>query len=176
VLFAAFIFLALATPSWRIGPFAWVPLLRVPMLAGRPANFGLVSLLPVLIVAGWLVVRLTERGPESWNWGVRGITLPLVGLSLIILSGLDPAPTWRTIVQVVGLGLAWLTYLFVLNERPSLALPLALVVMVQGSVALGQFLYQRDLNLSYLGEPILDPEVSGISVVWAQGQRSTSET
>jgi hypothetical protein len=171
VLFAAFLFLTLATPSWRVGPFTWLPVVRFPMLGGRPAELGLMSLLPGLVVAGWVVVRVRERSPRTFHWGRPGISLPLMGLTVLILAGLDRAITWRTAVQVVGLGLFWLTYLFMLNERPRLTVPLALVVLVQGGVAVGQFLRQRDLGLAFLGELALDPAVSGISVLWARDRR-----
>ena len=171
VTFAAFLVLVLATPSWRVGPFTWGPVLRFPMLAGRPADLGLPSLLPVLIVAGWLAARLLDSPHRPWQWGRAGITLPLLGLTFLILAGLDPAPTWRTAVQIGGVGLTWLTYLFIRNEKPPLTVPLALVTLVQGSVALGQFLCQRDLGLAALGELPLDPAVSGISVLWARDQR-----
>ncbi len=170
-LFAAFIFVSLATPGWRTGPFTWLPLLRFPMLAGRPADLGLLSLLPGLVVGGWLIARARERPQRAWRWGRRGITWPLLGLSLLVLVSLDWALTWRTLVQAVGLGLAWLTYLFVVNKRPNLTPSLALVVSVQGGVALGQFWCQSDLGLAFLGELPLDPAASGVSVVWAGGRR-----
>ena len=171
VAFAAFLFLALTTPSWRIGPFTWWPVVRFPMLAGRPAEVGLLSLLPGLIAAGWSVGRILGRPACPWRWGRPGITWPLLGLTLLVLSGLDPALTWRTAVQVGGLGLFWLAYLFTLNEKPDLVIPLALSVLVHGSVAVGQFLRQRDLGLALLGELSLDPQVSGVIVLYARGRR-----
>jgi O-antigen ligase len=141
------------------------------MLAGRPAELGLLSLLPVAFVGGWLAMRLRDGGSRPWRWGRPGITLPLLGLTMLVIASLDLAPTWRTLGQIGAMGLVWLVYLFVLNERPHLAVPLALVVLVQGSVALGQFLAQRDLGLGALGEYMLDPSVSGVSVLWARGQR-----
>lgn len=170
-LFALFLVLTLATPSWRVGPFTWWPIWRSPMLAGRPAELGLLSLLLALIVLIWVAQRLLERPRRSWRWGKRGITLPLVGLTVLILVSLEARLTWRTSVQVVGVGLTWLVYLFVVNERPGLTMPLGLVILVQGGVAIGQFALQSDLGLTGLGEFALDPAVSGISVLWARGQR-----
>lgn len=171
VAFGAFLILILATLSWRVGPFTWLPILRLPMLGGRPADLGVLSLLPAFIAVGWLITRLLDSDPPPWQWGRACITLPLLGLSLLVLTGLDPALTWRTAVQLVGLGLTWLIYLFMLNERPCLIIPLALVALIQGSVALGQFLRQSELGLVALGELPLDPEVSGIVVLWAREQR-----
>ena len=171
IAFAAFLFLALTAPSWRIGPFTWWPVVCFPMLAGRPAELGLLSLLPGLIVAGWSVSRILGRPARPWRWGRPGIAWPLVGLTLLVLLGLDPALTWRTAVQIGGLSLFWLVYLFTLNENPDLTIPLALSILVQGSVAVGQFLRQRDLGLAFLGELPLDPQVSGVIVLYARGQR-----
>jgi O-antigen ligase len=169
--FATFLVLTLSTVSWRVGPFTWWPLFRAPMLGGYPAELGLLSLLPALVVGGWLVTRLLDDAPRPWRWGRPHITLPLLGLTLLVLTNLDRAPTWRTLAQIGGMGLVWFHYLFVLNERPRLTLPLALVVLIQGAVALGQFWAQSDLGLSALGECTLDPSVSGVSVLWARGQR-----
>jgi hypothetical protein len=171
VLFAIFLVLTLATPSWRAGVFTWWPLWRSAMLAGRPAQIGFLSVLPGLILLLWLVLRIVATPSRAWNWGRRGITLPLLGLTVLILAGLDPAVNWRTVVQVVGMGLTWLVYLLVVNEKPDLTVALSLVLLIQGCVAVGQFLHQGDLGLVSLGEPSLDATVRGVSVIWAQGQR-----
>ena len=66
--------------------------------------------------------------------------------------------------------LAWLVYLYALNERPRLLIPIAAVLLIQGGVAIGQFLAQRDLGLLPLGELPLHPAHEGNSVLWARGQ------
>jgi O-antigen ligase len=165
-----FLTLALVTPSWRVGPFSWWPVWRLPMLAGRPADLGLLSLLPALVVVTWIALRLGERPGRPWLWGGPSLVLPLLGLTLLGLVSLEWALTWRTTVQVVGFGLFWLVYLYVVNESPSLTLPLAIVVLVQGGVAIGQFLRQGDLGLRALGELALDPAVRGTSVFAAGGR------
>lgn len=129
--FCLFVFTTLATPAWRQGPFAWGPLLTLPLLGGRPASLGWLSLLPAVIVAAWLGWHLLERPPRPFNWGWTGLTLPLGGL---ILLGLDAAVTWRTLVQGTGLLLFWLAYWFAVNERPNLSVALTLVVLAQGGV------------------------------------------
>ncbi len=77
------------------------------------------------------------------------------------------ALTHITFANFLVLALA-MPSLFILNEKPHLTVPLALVTLVQGSVALGQFLRQSDLGLAALGELPVDPAVSGISVLWAR--------
>lgn len=173
--FIVFLVLVLCTPAWRTGPFTWWPVWQAPVshsASGHPLEaiqLGLLSLLPVLCTLAWgggrLLLRSTQ--PVVWRWKAVTMLLPLLALSLLILRGLDPALTERTIVQVVGLGLFWFSYLYVLDRRPGLTLPLLLVVMVQGSVAVAQFGLQRDLGLASLGEFPLDPQVLGTSVLWS---------
>jgi O-antigen ligase len=67
-------------------------------------------------------------------------------------------------------GLTWFVFLFVINEHPRLVWPLAIVLVVQGAVAAGQFLTQQDLGLVALGELPLHPAHEGNSVLWARGQ------
>ena len=168
--FGLLVFLALATPAWRTGIFAWWPLLRLSMLAGEPAGLGILAFLPVAVGLGWLAWRGLARPQRPWQWGRAGIALPLAGLTLLSVASLEPALTWRSLVQMVAWGLAWLVYLFALNERPGLTWPLAAAVLVQAGVAIGQFLRQADLGLRSLGELALDPRIDGISVLMADGQ------
>ena len=51
-----------------------------------------------------------------------------------------------------------------------LAVPIAAVLIIQGAVAAGQFLAQRDLGLVPLGELPLHPAHEGNSVLLARGQ------
>ncbi len=168
-LFVAFLFLSLITPSWRSGPFAWWPLWPLATRDGASGELGLLTLLPLGLLGAWLLARW-HAPTRRWEWGARAVTLPLLLLSGLLLLGLDPGWTWSVAVQGANLALLWLVYLFVINERPPLALPLALVLLCQGSVAVGQFLAQQDLGLSLLGELPLDPTVVDTSVLWARGQ------
>ena len=171
VLFSVLLLLTLATPSWRVGPFSWWPVWRFSMLAGRPAVVGCLSLLPVLLIITWIVWRLLALPRRRWSWGKVAITAPLVGLTLLALVSLEAALTWRSVTQAVALGLFWLVFLFAANEDPTLTLPIALVILIQATIGIGQFLSQTDLGLAALGEPSLDPAQSGTSVVFANGER-----
>jgi O-antigen ligase len=141
------------------------------MLAGAPVVFGVLGLLPGLVLGTMMIRRCADQQRRPWRWGNRNLVLPLMGLTLLVLTGLDASLTWRTVVQLVGVGLMWLVLLFAENENPNLVVPLALVLLIQGSVALAQFVRQSDLGLGALGELALDPEVQGVSVLWAGGQR-----
>ena len=170
-LFAAVVLLALIAPSLTTGPFSWLPLLTMSKIADAPIRLGVLSLLPPILGLIWLVARLLERPPRRWLWGRPGTTLPLAGLTLLMLLSLKPALEHRTLVVLVSLALLWSIYLFAVNEKPNLTVPLSLIAVVQGSVALGQFVCQRDLGIKLLGEVPLDPQISGISVLWARESR-----
>jgi O-antigen ligase len=170
-LFAAFVFLALVAPSLTAGPFTWLPLINLSVIAEAPIGLGPLSLLPGLMILAWLVARLAETSRRRWLWGRTGVLLPLAGLTLLMLLSLEPALDQPTLVVLLTFGLLWFVYLFVVNEKPDLTIALALVIAIQGCVAVGQFVCQRDLGIRLLGEPSLDPQVSGISVLWARDSR-----
>jgi hypothetical protein len=170
-LFLTFITLSLIFPSPTRGPLNWLPLVRVSGIDEAPVALGPLVLLPGLALIAWFLARVLERPSRPWRWSRPGITLPLAGLTLLMLLSLEPALNQRTVVVILSLGLLWWVYLFIVNEAPSLTIPLTLVIAVQGSVAVGQFAFQGDLGLSALGEPTLDPERSGVCVLFARGQR-----
>ena len=170
IAFALWFILSLITPSWRYGPFAWLPLLSYEELAGGPMSVGVVNLLPLVVVACTALVRWRGRSRAPWTWGPAAISLPLAGLTVLGTLRLDPA-NFRLVFIYVGMyALAWLVYLYALNERPRLLIPIAAVLLIQGGVAIGQFLAQRDLGLLPLGELPLHPAHEGNSVLWARGQ------
>lgn len=170
-LFLAFVTLGLISPSLTSGPITWLPIVRVTGFDDPPIGLGPLAMLPGLALIAWLLARAVEHPRRPWRWGRPGITLPLAGLTLLMLLGLDPAANRRTALVLLTLGLLWWVYLFVINEMPNLTTPFALVIVIQSGVAVGQFVLQRDLGLHLLGEPALDPQRSGICVLFARGQR-----
>ncbi|HEX6387540.1 MAG TPA: O-antigen ligase family protein [Anaerolineae bacterium] len=169
--FVLFIVLSLITPSWRYGPFTWWPLWEYDLLAGAPVKLGVFNVLPALVVAGWLGERvLNRKARPAWSWGRRAITLPLLGLTILGLLTLNPAILRRTFIHGGGLILTWLVYLYVINERPRLTLPICLIILTQAGVAIAQFALQRDLGLVAMGELPLNPLFEGITVLYARGQ------
>ena len=145
---------------------------------------GILTLIPLLLAISWPLLRLVElRMPavrRRWQWGWRQITLPLAGLTLLGLisigwswlaagTRLPPLGISDTAFQLLSLALVWATYLFLVNEQPSLTWPLAAVVAIQSLVGIAQFVRQTDLGLTMLGELDLDPAVSGVSVLMTDG-------
>ncbi len=170
IAFALWFILSLITPSWRYGPFAWLPLLSYEELAGAPMRVGLANLLPLIVVACTALTRWRGRSRAPWTWGPAAISLPLAGLTILGTLSLDRS-NFRLVFIYVGMyALAWLVYLYTLNERPGLLAPIAAVLLIQGGVAIGQFLAQRDLGLLPLGELPLHPAHEGNSVLLARGQ------
>jgi hypothetical protein len=146
-------------------------MVRLNKIEETPVGIGPLALLPGLALVAWLLVRVLEKPRRPWDWGRLGVTIPLAGLTLLMLLGLDPVLNHRTMVVLVTVSLTWWVYLFVVNEAPNLALPLSLVILIQGGVAGAQFALQGDLGLRAVGELALDPERSGVSVLFARSQR-----
>lgn len=177
-----FFFLALVflTPSWRQGPFTWWPLLTIN-LAGRPAQMGLLALLPLLAallrVTAWLA-HPNRRAPmrcRAWR-GAWPVLLPAAGLGALTLLRLRPAiAPGVALIVLVGVGFFWLLTCW-LAQAPAgwamrwLTLLFALVILGQSAVGVVQFVRQDSAHLAYLGEPALDPLVESISVVGPEGQ------
>jgi O-antigen ligase len=132
------------------------------------SDFALLALLVCWGAALLLERRAPRRGPLL-------VTAPLIGLTLVGLAtapfSVDPALSLYHVARLVALfGL----YLYVVNEVVSLGelvWPLAAQVTVQSLVAIAQFLSQHSLGLKALGELELNPAVSGVSIVWANGVR-----
>ena len=153
------------------GPLTWWPLVRLPAAGGEWVPIGIVGLLPVVSVVAWLVARASRGGPRSLTWGSRRVAWPLLalaGLGALSLAGQCAAGACELAaaarLALLLAHLAWV-YLYVINERPPLLGIVAAVIVLQSTVALGQFIAQRDLGLALLGEPALDPQVTGVSVV-----------
>ena len=170
------------------GLFVWLPLPLPTAASDLGWQIGLLSFLPVLIGLLWLIdinlrevidktrlleetsrrfnnkTRSLEGTSGRFNFGETAVTLPLALFSLLILSQL----TLSMIHYVAMLALCWFIYLFLLNhadwQQKNLWIILAIVLLVQGSVGVVQFVIQREVGLAWLGEPTLDLLVEGTSV------------
>lgn len=109
--------------------------------------------------------------PRRLRVGPRLIGVPLVGLTLAgAMSSLASADVALSLYHTLRLVLLGMLYLYVVNEIRSLAavvLPVALQVLVQAVVGMGQFLQQHSVGLGPFGELALDPAWRGISIVWS---------
>lgn len=182
LLYGLFILLTLSTPSWRSGPFTWLPLFH-GSLAGRPAMVGpLALLLPaavLLAVGHWVqVIRDSHAGwlrTLRQAWGPWPVAVPVLGLGLWVLVRLRPAlaPGVAQIIAIAVL-LFWASYLWLAARPPrqvlrGLAGLFAIVVFLQSVVGIAQFWHQSSVGLVALGEPSLNPAVEATSVVGQPG-------
>ncbi|MCB0034451.1 MAG: hypothetical protein KDE51_10550 [Anaerolineales bacterium] len=143
------------------GPFGWWPLPLPVFWAGFGWRIGLLALLPVLVLGGWMA----EQRPRRWQWGPAAVTLPLAMFTVLIMVRLTAA----TVHYVALLGLCWFVYLFLVNHpsfyRQTLFGVLAAALLLQGTIAMTQFWSQQEVGLTWLGEPVLEVNQEGTSVV-----------
>jgi hypothetical protein len=153
------------------GPLTWLPLWRLPAAGAGWAAVGVITLLPPLSVAAWLAARVASRSWRELTPGWRGVAWPFVGLAAwaLVVTLLPCARGACPTADLLRLGLLLLTlfwlYLYVVNERPDLYWIVVAAILMQSTVAIGQFISQSDLGLAIWGELALDPQVSGVSVV-----------
>jgi len=128
-----------------------------------------------LVIALMLWAASLILKPRPLTTVPRFLTLPLAGVTLasgisIFFSVDAPLSLYHTARLLLLDGL----YLFVVNEvrsSDSFIVPVAAMVLVQATVAVGQSLRQQSLGLARLGEWPLDPAWSGVSVVELDGTR-----
>jgi hypothetical protein len=120
----------------------------------------------------WAVALALDPGPRPLRTAPRPLALAIAGLVVLgwlaVPGALDPGLAAEgaarlTIAVVLGL--------YVRNEVADvrrLVAPTLAMLLVQAGVGLGETGLQRDLGLQVLGERILDPRLSGISVVVAE--------
>lgn len=122
----------------------WVfSLLAKPRRIGTGPAFLSIPILGIFITSAFSISTSVDAGLSLYHW-----------LRMLFLAGF---------------------YLYALNEIKSLDrifFPLGLMILIQALVGLGQHLAQRSLGLESLGEWVLDPAWSGVSVVMADGVRS----
>jgi O-antigen ligase len=121
----------------------------------------------LLTLGFWLLSQIVSgrplrRGPWFLTWPIVGI----VALSWIgVITGIDPALTFYNSIRfTLLLGL----YIFLVNLQLNpvgVALPLALGLLLQTSVASAQFYQQHSVGLGAWGELTLDPADSGTSIL-----------
>ncbi|MEZ4515844.1 MAG: O-antigen ligase family protein [Chloroflexota bacterium] len=111
---------------------------------------------------------------ELGNWRVFGPVLAfwmwVVVRSLLLCVNDQCSISTLTRLTILACLFFWV-FLLIANEEPDLFWVVIPVVILQAAVAIAQFILQRDVGLSWLGELPLDPDVSGVIVVLNQGER-----
>ncbi len=123
----------------------------------------------LLLLLAWggsllLQPRRLRVGPFFIWWPLLGIT---TAAAIGVIAAVDPFLAGYHVLQV---GLLDLLYLFIINEVTGwkwVGTAVALQILLQAAIAIGQAWQQHDLGLAWLGERALSPQ-SG-SIVWAQG-------
>lgn len=174
IAFALLFVLVMCTPNWSRGLFGWFPIWRFHQSPTEVTPLGVLALLPFAVVSlwlsrTWLRWRQVKYSPRL-DWGSRTFWLPFAGLTLIGILSLRHSSAANALFYLVMMVVAWVVYLYVVNERPRLTAAIGVVLLIQGSVAIAQFYLQHEIGLRWLGEPILDLGVEGTSVLWARGQ------
>ena len=163
--------------STNPGPIGWFA--HPKLLAQFGWQIGPLALFPLLIISGWLYSwqMAKQNETQTWSWGLKWLTFPL-----FILTGLTIIHVFMgsSIILLNYIFLFWFIYLFLLNPPPLIPsaphspipfLPFTLLIALYGQslVAIFQFVKQRPLNLTWLGEPAMDLATVGTSVVTHNG-------
>lgn len=124
-----------------------------------------IALLVMLIAWGFA----KRFDPKPLRFGPPLVWIPLAGLtasSLIsVASSVDGS---LSLYHAIRLYLLFLFYLFIVNEQISIfnvAFAVGLQSMLQTAVAIPQSILQRSVGLQFLGEYLLDPTWSGVSII-----------
>jgi O-antigen ligase len=136
---------------------------------------GALFLIPLISVltaaAGWMFDISSRR----WFPKPHIMIIPAFALNLLALIRSWPIQSLSATVILVGcITLFWVTYIYCLRNWPEkwAINAFAVVALINGIVAVMQFLLQRSIGLSFLGEvTLLDPHMSGVSVIEAAGDR-----
>ncbi len=123
------------------------------------AVLALLAFWGISLLFAWRPVRL---GP-NFVW------LPLVGIMFTSLAtSFTSLDTDLSLYHTLRLMALILFYLYVVNEvrsRSLVIIAVAVQVIVQSLIALGQFFLQHSIGLGAFGEHQLDPKVGGVSIV-----------
>ncbi len=143
-------------------------------VGGAAYPVGAIILLPVAAAIAMLAGCWLQSPSRSWRWGRIEITLPVVALGALALMRSWPVHQLTVLVPSAGgVLLFWGVYVYTLQNWPSrwAVLTLASLIALQGGVAVAQFVHQRSIGLTFLGELVLDPAVYGVSVLEVAGER-----
>lgn len=130
-----------------------------------------IALLSTLVF--WLGSLIID--PRKIQMGNRAIAFGIIGLTLIgWISIFLSADNILSAYHAVRFTFLFLFYLFIVNEIRSVrwvVIPVTIQVLLQSVIAIGQSLAQSSLGLGFIGEHMLDPAQSGMSIVPVAGIR-----
>ncbi|NJN80235.1 MAG: O-antigen ligase family protein [Anaerolineales bacterium] len=141
----------------------------MPPLYSDYTNFQLsisdIALIYLLIFWGCSLLI----NPYKLKAGNGLVWICLVGLTIAgwvsIIGSVDPILSRYHAFRFV---LLLLFYLYIVNELQSpvwVIVPIALQIMIQVPIAIGQFFAQSSLGLQRFGEHLLNPQILGISII-----------
>ncbi|MFN8388434.1 MAG: O-antigen ligase family protein [Anaerolineales bacterium] len=162
---AFYITLILAPVHWRMVLQSRL----APAVYSDYADFLLflpdIALLVMLVAWGFA----RRANPKPLRLGPAFMWIPLAGLTafafISVFSSVDPA---LSLYHSIRLLLLFFFYLFIVNEQISIfaiALAVGLQCMLQSVVAIPQSILQRSVGLQVIGEYLLDPSWSGVSII-----------
>ena len=124
-----------------------------------------IALLVMLIAWGFA----KRFDPKPLRFGPPLVWIPLAGLTAsALISSASSVDGSLSLYHSVRLCLLFLFYLFIVNEQISIfnvAFAVGLQSMLQTAVAIPQSILQRSVGLQVLGEYLLDPSWSGVSII-----------
>ncbi|MBK9007539.1 MAG: O-antigen ligase family protein [Anaerolineae bacterium] len=124
-----------------------------------------IALLVMLIAWGFA----KRFDPKPLRFGPPLVWIPLAGLTAsALISSASSVDGSLSLYHSVRLCLLFLFYLFIVNEQISIfnvAFAVGLQSMLQTAVAIPQSILQRSVGLQVLGEYLLDPTWSGVSII-----------
>lgn len=127
----------------------------------------------LFMLAFWLVSFILS--PHKVEMGHWFIWVSLLGLTISgWISILGSEDYILSSYQSIRFVFLLLFYLYIVNEIPSpkwVVIPVGIQVLFQSIIAIGQSLTQSSLGLGFLGEHVLDPAQSGVSIVPVAGMR-----
>ncbi|RIK32694.1 MAG: hypothetical protein DCC56_02440 [Anaerolineae bacterium] len=121
----------------------------------------------LITLIAWGFSRRRDSSP--FRLGPALIWIPLAGLTASsLISAVSSVDASLSLYHALRLCLLFLFYLYIVNARISLfavSVAAALQGLLQAAVAIPQSILQRSVGLHSLGEYLLDPAWSGVSVI-----------
>ena len=169
--FALSALLAMVTPAWEEGTFTHLPFAFF-RVSGQRFSIGIVALLPAISVLAWIVARAAAGRTWAWRWGPPHIAVPVVAFAALAAVRIWPIHIRHTaVVTAVSVTLFLGAYLYALQTYSTAQTTwlLAVLLALQGAIAVLQFLRQGAVGLSWFGELPIAPQRQGVSVIEAAG-------